>query len=58
MIGFMCDQLQYPWYVQNIKETGYFTVNHITEDMIADAHHTSANYDDSRIWQNKSWRRI
>jgi hypothetical protein len=22
-------------------------VNHITEDMIADAHHTSANYDDS-----------
>jgi flavin reductase (DIM6/NTAB) family NADH-FMN oxidoreductase RutF len=32
---------------KNIKETGYFTVNHITEDMIADAHHTSANYDDS-----------
>ena len=30
---------------KNIKETGYFTVNHITEDMILDAHHTSANYD-------------
>lgn len=30
---------------KNIKETGYFTVNHITVDMIADAHHTSANYD-------------
>ncbi|RTY64105.1 flavin oxidoreductase [Flavobacterium sp. GSP27] len=30
---------------KNIKETGYFTVNHITADMIADAHHTSANYD-------------
>ncbi|WP_040473625.1 flavin reductase family protein [Flavobacterium frigoris] len=30
---------------QNIKDTEYFTVNHITESMIADAHHTSANYD-------------
>lgn len=30
---------------KNIKETGYFTVNHITKDMIADAHHTSANYE-------------
>jgi len=30
---------------KNIKETGFFTVNHITVDMIADAHHTSANYD-------------
>ena len=30
---------------KNIRETGFFTVNHITVDMIADAHHTSANYD-------------
>ncbi len=30
---------------KNIMETGCFTVNHITVDMIADAHHTSANYD-------------
>lgn len=30
---------------KNLKETGFFTVNHITKDMIADAHHTSANYD-------------
>lgn len=30
---------------KNIKETGFFTINHITVDMIADAHHTSANYD-------------
>lgn len=30
---------------KNIKETGHFTVNHITADMIADAHHTSANYE-------------
>ncbi len=29
---------------KNIKETGFFTVNHITVDMIADSHHTSANY--------------
>ncbi len=30
---------------KNIKETGYFTINHVTLDMIKDAHHTSANYD-------------
>lgn len=30
---------------KNIKETGFFTVNHITADMILDAHHTSASYD-------------
>jgi flavin reductase (DIM6/NTAB) family NADH-FMN oxidoreductase RutF len=30
---------------KNMRETGYFTINHITVDMIADAHHTSANYD-------------
>ena len=30
---------------QNIKETGFFTVNHITANMISDAHHTSANYE-------------
>jgi flavin reductase (DIM6/NTAB) family NADH-FMN oxidoreductase RutF len=30
---------------KNIKETGYFTVNHITASMIADAHHSSANYE-------------
>ncbi len=29
----------------NIKENPYFTINHITEDIIADAHHTSASYD-------------
>ncbi|OCB75132.1 flavin reductase family protein [Flavobacterium crassostreae] len=30
---------------QNIKDTGYFTVNHVSQSMIADAHHTSANYE-------------
>ncbi|WP_333876987.1 flavin reductase family protein [Flavobacterium sp.] len=29
----------------NIKATGYFTVNHITHNMIAQAHQTSAGYD-------------
>ena len=29
----------------NMKETGYFTLNHITEDIIAQAHQTSAAYD-------------
>ena len=31
----------------NIKEVGFFTVNHITESMIVAAHHTSANYDEN-----------
>lgn len=30
---------------KNIKETGVFTINHIFEDIIADAHHSSAKYD-------------
>jgi flavin reductase (DIM6/NTAB) family NADH-FMN oxidoreductase RutF len=29
----------------NIKETGYFTINHIDESILQDAHHTSAKYD-------------
>lgn len=28
----------------NLKETGYYTVNHIHEGIIGDAHHTSAKY--------------
>ncbi|WP_025742700.1 flavin reductase family protein [Aquimarina pacifica] len=31
---------------QNIKETGFFTINQVHKDMIADAHHTSAKYED------------
>jgi flavin reductase (DIM6/NTAB) family NADH-FMN oxidoreductase RutF len=30
---------------KNIKETGFFTINHVTVDMIEDAHHSSANYE-------------
>jgi flavin reductase (DIM6/NTAB) family NADH-FMN oxidoreductase RutF len=29
---------------KNIKEFGVFTINHIWEDVIEDAHHTSAKY--------------
>ena len=29
---------------KNIKETGIFTINHIFEDILEDAHHTSAKY--------------
>ncbi|MBX9886469.1 MAG: flavin reductase family protein [Flavobacteriaceae bacterium] len=48
MIGFIVRPTTVPRDTyKNIKEMGYFTVNHITEDIIADAHHTSANYDDS-----------
>lgn len=32
---------------KNIKDIGFFTVNHITETMIADAHHSSASYDEN-----------
>lgn len=29
---------------ENIKETGFFTMNHVSESIIEDAHHTSAKY--------------
>lgn len=29
---------------KNIKETGYYTINHIAESFIENAHHTSAKY--------------
>lgn len=46
MIGFIMRPTTVPRDTyKNIKETGYFTINHITVDMIADAHHTSANYE-------------
>lgn len=32
---------------KNIKDLGYFTVNHITETMICDAHHSSASYEET-----------
>ncbi|KJD34296.1 flavin oxidoreductase [Tamlana nanhaiensis] len=32
---------------QNIKDTGYYTINHIYKSITKDAHHTSAKYDKS-----------
>ena len=32
---------------QNIKETGLYTINHVHESIIEDAHHTSAKYPNS-----------
>jgi len=32
---------------ENIMETGYYTINHVHEKIIKDAHHTSAKYDSS-----------
>lgn len=32
---------------ENIKETGFFTINHIHEAILHEAHHTSAKYDKS-----------
>ncbi|WP_046755471.1 flavin reductase family protein [Kordia jejudonensis] len=29
---------------ENIKKTGFYTINHIYQDIIRDAHHTSASY--------------
>jgi flavin reductase (DIM6/NTAB) family NADH-FMN oxidoreductase RutF len=31
----------------NIKETGYYTINHVHKSILTDAHHTSAKYDKS-----------
>lgn len=30
---------------ENIKETGFYSINHIHQEIINDAHHTSAKYD-------------
>lgn len=32
---------------ENIKASGFFTINHIYENILKDAHHTSAKYDTS-----------
>lgn len=32
---------------ENIKQTGYYTINHVHESVLTDAHHTSAKYDKS-----------
>jgi flavin reductase (DIM6/NTAB) family NADH-FMN oxidoreductase RutF len=48
MLGFILRPTTVPRNTyKNIKDLGFFTVNHITETMIVDAHHSSANYDES-----------
>jgi flavin reductase (DIM6/NTAB) family NADH-FMN oxidoreductase RutF len=48
MLGFILPPTTVPRNTyKNIKDLGYFTVNHITETLIVDAHHSSANYDES-----------
>lgn len=48
MLGFILRPTTVPRNTyKNIRDLGYFTVNHITESMIIDAHHTSANYDET-----------
>ncbi|MEY4287588.1 MAG: hypothetical protein RL511_1677 [Bacteroidota bacterium] len=45
LIGFILRPTTVPRHTyQNIKAYGYFSVNHISAEQIADAHHTSANY--------------
>lgn len=45
LLGFIVRPLTVPRHTyQNFKDTGYFTVNHVTKNIITDAHHTSAGY--------------
>lgn len=46
MLGFFCRPttvLRHTY--ENIKSTGLYTINHIHESILEDAHHTSAKYD-------------
>ncbi len=47
MLGFILRPTTVPRNTfENIKETGFFTVNHIHKDMIEQAHQTAAKYED------------
>lgn len=48
MLGFILRPTTVPRNTfENIKETGFFTVNHIHKDMIEQAHQTAAKYEDN-----------
>jgi flavin reductase (DIM6/NTAB) family NADH-FMN oxidoreductase RutF len=48
LLGFVVRPTVIPRHTyKNIKDSGFFTVNHITAEMIGKAHQTSANYDES-----------
>lgn len=45
LLGFILRPTSVPRHsYQNMKETGVFTINHISKDQIEDAHHSSAKY--------------
>jgi flavin reductase (DIM6/NTAB) family NADH-FMN oxidoreductase RutF len=45
LLGFILRPTSIPRHsYQNMKEKGVFTINHINQDQIEDAHHTSAKY--------------
>ena len=45
LIGFILRPLTVPRHTySNIKATGYFSINHISQNQIEEAHHTSAKY--------------
>lgn len=45
LIGFICRPTTVPRHTyKNIKETKTYTINHIHQDILEDAHHTSAKY--------------
>jgi flavin reductase (DIM6/NTAB) family NADH-FMN oxidoreductase RutF len=45
LLGFVCRPTTVPRHTyENLKETGWFTANHVAEDIIRQAHQTSANY--------------
>ena len=35
--------------LENIHETGFFTINHITQEFVVEAHHTSARWESSEF---------
>ncbi|MEM5566373.1 flavin reductase [Psychroserpens sp. AS72] len=46
MLGFFCRPTSMTRNTyDNIKSTGFYTINHIHESILEDAHHTSAKYD-------------
>jgi flavin reductase (DIM6/NTAB) family NADH-FMN oxidoreductase RutF len=46
MLGFFCRPTTVTRNTyDNIKTTGFYTINHIYKDILEDAHHTSAKYD-------------
>lgn len=45
LLGFICRPTTVPRHTyKNIKETKTYTINHIHQDILEDAHHTSAKY--------------